>query len=221
MAVSVRKRRYTIVPAGGPVPLCGAVASSPWQAARTLRIDRFPWWTGGARQSAVARMLYDSRSLYVQFRCRDRHISAVETRLNGRVYLDSCVELFLAAGAGYFNVEINCCGTLHVGFGSGRHGRRLIRPDLAAQIGIATSVGGPTKDESPADADWWVAANVPFETLAAFAGRAIRPRRGDVWQGNLYRCGGRTDPQYACWSPVDAPKPDFHRPESFGRLHFG
>ena len=202
------------------MPLCGRVTGTPWQGARVLRIDRFPWWTAGARQTAVARMLYDSRSLYVQFRCRDRHISAVETRLNGQVYLDSCAELFVAEGHEYFNVEMNCCGTLHVGFGAGRDGRRLISPPLAGRIRVATSIGAPTKDELPGDTAWWVAAGVPFETLGALAGRTVRPRRGRPWRGNLYRCGGRTEPQHACWSPVDTPEPDFHRPEFFGRLDF-
>ena len=208
------------MPAGGEVALCGRIKGVAWQGARALRIDRFPWWTGGVRPATVVRMLYDHRALYVQFRCRDRHISAGQTRLNGDVFKDSCVELFLGPGEEYFNVEINCCGTLHLGCGDGRHGRRLIGADQARGIRIATSVPAATKHESPDDASWWVAAAIPFSALSVLAGRAVRPRSGDVWRGNLYRCGGQTDPQYACWNPVAAPGPDYHRPECFGRLRF-
>jgi len=165
-------------------------------------------------------MLYDRRALYAQFRCRDRHISAVRTRLNSDVFEDSCVELFLGPDGEYFNVEINCCGTLHLGFGAGRRGRRLIEPDQAARIRIATSVPTATKDESPDDAAWRVTAAIPFAVLSSLAGRTVRPRSGDVWGGNLYRCGGQTDPQHACWNPITSPQPDYHRPECFGDLRF-
>lgn len=213
-------RRYVVMPAEGRVPLCGAVAGTPWQAARRAAIDRYPWYTGGDKQATWVRVLYDARNLYVQFRCRDRHISAVETRLNGDVYLDSCVELFAGPDAEYFNLEINCCGVMHLGWGAGRHGRRLIGPALARRVGIAASVASDTKAESCADRGWWVAARLPFAVLSQFAGRPVRARPGSLWRANFYRCGGQTDPQYACWNRIDWPQPDFHRPEFFARLRF-
>jgi len=217
-------RTCTVHPASASVPLSGAVAGTPWAGARVLRVDRYPWYEGGEKQSTAVRMLYDRRALYVQFRCRDRHVSAVETRLNGDVYLDSCVELFAmplpAEGAGYFNVEINCCGCLHLGFGPGRAGRRLVPRELARRIRIETSVPTPTKTEDPRDRAWWVAAALPFKTLSDFAGFAVRPASGNVWRANLYRCGGRTDPQYAVWNPIAWPHPDYHRPECFGEISF-
>jgi len=48
----------------------------------------------------------------------------------------------------------------------------------------------------------------------------IRDRSGTVWRANFYRCGGKTDTQYACWNPIGCEKPDFHRPEFFGDLTF-
>ena len=216
-------RRYTIAKAAGAVPLTGDVSGTPWAAARVMRIDRYPWYGRGGKQPTAVRMLYDARALYVQFRCRDRHLSAVETRLNGDVYLDSCVELFAMpdppAGA-YFNLEVNCCGCLHLGWGPGRAGRRLVGPEPARRLRIATSVPTATKDESPADRSWWVAAALAFRALGDFAGVKLRPRPGDVWRANCYRCGGRTDPQYAVWNPIDWPQPDYHRPEFFGELAF-
>jgi len=218
-------RRYRIHPVVGPAPLTGRVAGKPWAAARVLRIDNYPWYESGRRQSTAVRMLYNRRALYVQFRCRDRHAFSRVTELNGMVCEDSCVELFAAPGpdilAGYFNLEINCCGCMHLGYGAGRHGRKLVSADLAREIRIATSVAAATKDESPGDRGWWVAAALPFAVLSEFTGLDVRPRSGDRWRGNGYRCGGRTDAQYACWSPIDRPKPDFHRGEFFGEFRFG
>lgn len=217
-------RRYALHLARGPAPLAGGVSGTPWADARVLRIDRYPWYAGGEKQATTVRLLHSRTTLYVQFRCRDRHFSARATELNGDVYLDSCVELFAMphpeAGGEYFNLEVNCCGCMHLGWGDGRHRRRLVGPGLARRIRIATSVPTARKDESPDDRWWWVAAAIPFDALSDFAGVAIRPEAGDLWRANLYRCGGKTDPQYACWSPIAWPRPDYHRPEFFGKLRF-
>ena len=67
---------------------------------------------------------------------------------------------------------------------------------------------------------WWAAVAISFRTLSELIGRTVAPAAGDAWKGNFYRCGGKTDPQFACWSPIEFPRPDFHRPEFFGELHF-
>lgn len=217
-------KRYTIERAREVPPLSGAVAGTPWAGANAAAIDEFPWYAGGKRQGATARVLYDDDALYLQFQVEDAHSYAETTSLNGPVYEDSCVEFFATPEPErrphYVNVEANCCGTVLVGWGPDREGRELIAPDLAAKLRVETAIEGPTKAESPDDDSWWLAAALPFEALAAFTGVEIAPTRGTVWRGNFYRCGGRTDPQFAAWSPIDAPEPDYHRPGSFGRLHF-
>ena len=38
---------------------------------------------------------------------------------------------------------------------------------------------------------------------------------------NFYKCGDETQkPHYLSWNPVKTSKPDFHRPEYFGKLIF-
>ena len=206
------------------VPLCGRVLGTPWAKAQAIRVDRFPWYSKGRKQSTTVRTLYGADCLFLQFRCRDRHSSAKVIDLNGPVCRDSCVEFFATVrperAPDYVNLEVNCCGTLHVGYGPDRHGRRLIGPAAAGEITVATSVSGPVKEESPADRSWWVAVRLPFTVIESLSGETVRPRAGDRWRGNFYRCGGRTDDQYACWNPVVSPAPDYHRPECFGELHF-
>jgi hypothetical protein len=223
-STTLRKRRYIIQRTYDPVPLCGKVAGTAWGAARTARISEYPWYRRGIKQSTAVRMLYDDENVYLQFRCRDKHISAQVIELNGEVCEDSCVEFFATidppVGPDYFNLEINCCGQKHMGFGRDRFTRKLITPELVARLRIETSVRGPTKEESPSDRSWWVAAAIPFDMLSEFTARPVRPSGGTVWLGNFYRCGGKTDRQFACWNPIVSPKPDFHRPECFGTLIF-
>ncbi len=216
--------RYTIAQAGGDVPLCGDTDTSPWCDAEVATIANFPWHTSGDKQPTEFRLLYDAEAIYAQFICTDVHIFAETTELNGPVCLDSCVEMFASPDANerpdYFNLEINCCGAILVGFGADRHERSAISPELAERIEIVTSVDGLTKDESPDDTAWWIAVKLPFSVIASLSGLVIESSTGSVWRGNFFRCGGRTDDQYACWSNIVTPQPDYHRPEQFGELLF-
>lgn len=216
--------QYTIKRAAGTVSLTGDVAGMAWAAADVLEIDDFPWYKGGAKQGTEVRLMYDDKNIYVQFLCADRHIYSEETRHNGNVYKDSCVEFFATidpeAGPDYFNLEINCCGVMHVGYGPERNGRILMVEELARRMTLVTSVPGPTRQESPSDNGWWVAAKIPFDVIGEFAGKKVAPKSGALWKANFYRCGGKTDGQFGCWNHIAWPKPDFHRPEFFGELKF-
>lgn len=217
-------KRCSITRVDDPVPLCGDIEGTPWTAAAPIEIGEFPWGTTGPEQSTVVRPLYDADALYLQYVVEDRHSRAQTTELNGPVWEDSCVELFAAmepeCRPHYFNFEVNCVGTFHLGYGPDRQDRELISADLAETVRVETSVEGLTTEKSPDDDGWWVAVAIPFETLAAFTGVPVSPKEGAVWRGNFHRLGGQADPQFAAWSPVDASEPDFHRPSSFGRLVF-
>jgi hypothetical protein len=208
-----------------PPPLGGAVDETAWERARPLEITEYPWFVSGAKQNTTVRLLYDARALYLQFHCQDRHILSNITALNGLVCNDSCVEFFAtpdpAARPDYINLEFNCCGVLHLGFGPNRHSRTQVSEAVAETIEVVASEPGPTRDESPTDRAWWVAARLPFEAVENLSHRPVRPQPGSAWLANFYRGGGQTDPQYAAWNPILTPTPDFQRPEYFGLLRFG
>ena len=225
---------YVIEPAGSAVPLCGDPSEGLWTKATTLRIGEHPW-VGSDREvsvksgipiEATARLLYDEQALYLQYRVVDGHQQATTTELNGQVWTDSCVELFASPvpedRQRYFNFEANCVGQFRLGFGSDRKSRRTISPELAEAIRIETSVDGSRKEPDPEnDEQWWLAAALPFEVLREFTGVDLDHSTGTAWRGNLQCCREDSMPSYAVWSPIDAPAPDFHRPDQFGRLVFG
>jgi hypothetical protein len=107
-----------------------------------------------------------------------------------------------------------------MGFGPQREHRKPISPELAGRIRIRSSLPGPTKAESPDDRQWWIAVSLPFSVIGDLSGKDVRPSGGIGWRANFYRCGGKSDPQHACWSPIDWPGPDFHRPEFFSPIVF-
>jgi len=193
----------------------------PWKRIPSALIDCYPWYQSGAKQSTSVQLALSRRSLHVRFECEDSHISAQVTEPNGPVCRDSCVEFFFAPNPektlAYFNLEMNCCGTVHLGYGEGRHHRICAPREVLDAIRVTHSVPGPSKAESPDDDGWELEAVIPLHALIQMA-RFPAPAPGASWRGNLYRCGGLTDPQYACWAPIDRPQPDFHRPEFFGLL---
>ena len=161
-------REYTIERADGPVPLTGQVNGTIWADARVLEIDTYPWYESGERQSTAARLLYDDHALYMQFHCRDRHISAAVTELNGPVCTDSCVELFAAIDPGVPDgMCVDVDGRLYSTAGDGVH---VFTPDGVLLGKIHTpktaancTFGGPgrrTMFITASDSVWSVGLNV-------------------------------------------------------------
>lgn len=217
-------KQCSIARANDPVPLSDGIEGTPWAAASAIGINEFPWNTTDSEQSTVVRPLYDEETLYLQYLVEDKHSYAQTTDLNGSVWKDSCVEMFAIIEPQhrpyYMNLEINCVGTLRLGFGPDRHDRELITVDQAEAIRVETSIEGPTKEESPDDKGWWVAVALPFETLSVFTGISISPSEGTIWRGNFHRLGGKTNSQFAVWNSIDTTEPDFHQPSEFGCFVF-
>ncbi len=199
-----------------------ALDPAAWARAGIARIAHYPWYRAGDRQDTEVRLLHDPEALHVLFVATDRHISAQPRELNGPVCVDSCVEFFANPwpddGLSYFNLEINCCGAVHFGFGPHMMQRWLATPAQAARLTVRTTFSGPAKDECPSDREWRVYARLPLDLLQEFCARRLA--FSGRWSGNFYRCGGKTDPQYACWNPIAWERPNFHRPEQFGDLMF-
>jgi len=216
-------KEYLVRKVEGPLMLDGDVSKPEWTLAEAREIGEFLWYRRGKKQRTTFKALYSDAALYLLFECEDIHIYSECTELNGPVYQDSCVEFFATPhpdrGPHYFNLEMNCCGFFLVGYGPDRNHRTRIDATLASRVSIFHSVPGPTKEESEDDDGWVIEAEVPFEMLAEFA-RADAPNSGTQWRFNAYRCGGKTDDQYAAVFPIDVPNPDFHRPDFFGPMRF-
>jgi hypothetical protein len=215
--------KYSIARVDAPVELTGQVQGTAWERAQAGQIDLFLWYKAGLKQATTFRLLYDRDHLYAQFHCDDCHSSARTAELNGPVWLDSCVEVFagpFADAPDYFNLEVNCIGAKLMEFGPGRKDRTRISSELAGRIRVAASLTGSHKQPQADDNGWWVAWALPFSVIAEMAGRPVTPEPGAGWHANFYRCGGQVDEQFACWSPIDRPGPDYHRPEFFGTIVF-
>lgn len=183
-------------------------AEAPWSRIEKARIASVPWPEYAVTYPAYGQLALRGRELMVRMEAREPMSRAICREDNGPVHRDSCLELFLQpAGSGteYYNFELNPNGCMKAAVGSDRSDRRFVpAADGYCQFfhirfwrdaeswGVSFSIA----------LDWLCPDGVPEEM-----------------RGNFYKCGDETRMRhYACWNRVESPRPDFHRPESFGRI---
>ncbi len=166
------------------------------------------------------RMMYSDTEILLQYRVKEKYIRAVATHDHGEVWKDSCVEFFVApANDGiYYNFEFNCCGVCLLAAGTSRHGREKAPLEVVTQTRRLPSLGRNIFQERTINTDWNIVLAIPYSCF--FKHPEYSPTGKNV-RANFYKCGDDlTEPHYLSWNPIGTEKPDFHRPEYFGLLHF-
>ena len=154
-------------------------------------------------------------ALVVDFRVSGLDLRARNTEDNGRQWEDSCVEVFIQdpEKADYYNFEINALGKVLACYGPVREGRtRRPQEQMKKILRFGHLEGGPLDKDGIQT--WRVGVVIPFELIGLHPDNLPHSIRA-----NFYKCGDKTaHPHYVSWSPIDTPKPDFHRPDFFGEL---
>ena len=93
---------------------------------------------------------------------------AKETKINGDVYKDSCVEFFISPDQNntYYNFEFNCIGIPHVGHGKTGTKKNLINSEILKLITIKSSLGNQPFDEKTGGFQWEMMIIIPKECFA-------------------------------------------------------
>lgn len=146
-----------------------------------------------------------------------KDIRAVETEFNGRVWEDSCLEFFFNPcpenGLEYINLELNSLGSMLCGIHTaGFDG--FIKDRNAADFDLRVV-------RQPLSADllrWSVSFFISFDFIKSYFPK-FQPRPGMTITGNFYKCGDFCPTKhYISAFPVMCELPNFHRPESFGKI---
>ena len=185
-----------------------------------VSLDEVPWRAFPYKPMVRVSIGHTGGAICLQYSVREQSVLAEKTETNSQVSEDSCVELFLAPGGDgrYYNFEWSCIGTCLVGVGTERHGRELLPPALIERVRRSSSLGNRPFAERRKETSWSLVAVLP---VAVFFRHDLSELAGAALTGNLYKCGDRLSvPHYVTWSPIDAPGPDYHRPEQFGELLF-
>lgn len=159
---------------------------------------------------------WSDEGLAVLFKVREDHVRGTAMEINGPVWEDSCVETFIKdpVGEGYYNIEVNCIGTLLAAHRLSRTDFEHFDAGRLARIRCFSSLPHQITDLTDAeDKEWSIGEIIPFDVL----GLEAAPRSLEV---NFYKCGDMCRrPHYLSWSPIDLPEPNFHCPEFFGKIN--
>ncbi len=198
----------------------------PWRGVPELVLDRHMGTKPAHFPRTSAKLGWDAEALYVIFRVEDHFVRAVARKHQDSVCTDSCVEFFFCPGMdisrGYFNLELNCGGTALFHFQVvPRQNQIPLAAEHMARLSINRSLPQIVEPEIQEPVTWFVECRVPFGVLGPYR-EIARPKPGDTWRGNLYKCADNTShPHWLTWSPIERPRPDFHVPDQFGMLTFG
>lgn len=220
---------YTLARLDAPPALDGCWNGGGWHGVPPLSIARFHPRSSIHRPIAEAKAAWSDEGLHVIFRVQDRYVRCVHTGFQAPVYKDSCAEFFMRPGGTgpYLNFEMNAGGTLlatciadwtRTPDGFAKFERLDARWDAA--ISRFHSLPERVEPEIATPVQWALQYTLPWPLFESCTG-AGRPKSGDAWTGNFYKCGDETShPHWAAWAPVGEVL-NFHQPERFGRLVFG
>lgn len=182
-------------------------------------IDQANWPTLFAYAPTTSfQIARDNRNLYIHYKAQDNHLRAIYSEDLSPVWTDSCVEFFvqIPGSANYYNFEFNCIGTCYAAKRISRHEYSLLTATELAQIQRYPSLGRDSFPEKKGIVNWELLVSIPL-SLMGIEGNNLP----ESIRANFYKCAdGSEQPHYLSWSPIETPKPDFHRPDFFGELYF-
>lgn len=183
-------------------------------------IDNCPWPAYETTAKAGFSIAHNNDSILIRYEVEEEELKAVSRDFNQNVHKDNCVEFFISFGnngTAYYNIELNCLGSLKIGYGERRGNRLKITDEYLSLVRLNTSINY-TKDNGINKVKWQLFLNIP---AVVFSQNDISSFSGLNCKANFYKCGDDLpDPHFLCWNMIDAESPDFHRPEYFGELNF-
>lgn len=161
----------------------------------------------------VFNVTYSNEGFHVHFDAYEKNPKRVMTEHFQSVHLDSCLEWFINFDPEhtdkYINFEVNANGVMNFALRADRYEKGTFTDEDAECLGIKTQI---LEDR------WTVDYTVPFTFIKKHL-PDFEFKKGAVLPSNVYKCGDETEfEHYGCWKMVDREKPDFHRPEYFGKM---
>jgi len=215
---------YKVTRLSTPASVDAVWEKAPWNDVPSLEIKNYMGDKPDHIPNVLAKLAYDDNAIYVIFRVQDQYVRAIRTKHQEGVYKDSCVEFFFSPEGkvdnGYFNLEMNCGGTMLFHHQTQVRKGVNISPEDIDRIEVAHSLPKKVDPEIQEPTTWTVEYRIPFDILEKYHD-LTPPTPGSTWRANLYKCADETShPHWLTWSPIDLPRPNFHVPEAFGTLVF-
>ncbi len=209
-----------------PIVIDGVLNERTW---RRVPAIEFVLWNGGKPKKATkAWLAWDDENLYLAFDVDDDDIQCTFVKRDENLWEEEVVELFVDAdgdGTDYLEFEWNALGAcVDLILPKPPSVRRSTLEgekawDAKGMRWKARAIGtiGYALDR---DAGWQLEVAIPLKLFIDAPN--VPPKDGDVWRINLYRIERPKGekPEFSCWSPVLGRRPNYHKPERFGKLIF-
>jgi hypothetical protein len=179
-----------------------------------LPINITPWPDFNYLPNVAFAIAHDGDKIFLKYYVEENTVIAVHRKTNGPVYKDSCVEFFIAFDdeKDYYNIEFNCAGSCHVGYGSNRENRRLVPPHLIRKIKYQASFKSIEILQAHI-IKWELIVIIP---ISIFYYRKLATLKNQLCRVNFYKCGDELpQPHYVCWNNIFSAAPNFHLSEFF------
>jgi hypothetical protein len=216
---------YNVVRLKQAMSIDGKWDKPQWQKVQEIDINNYMGSIPKFRPDVKAKMMYDDENIYVIFQVKDQFVRCLTKEFNGPVWQDSACEFFFSPDSvfpdKYFNLEMNCGGTplMHYNLVPRKESKRLDIEDIK-QIEVAHTLPQIIDPEMNNPVTWTLEYRIPFGMLEKYSG-VTHPKKGVEWKANFYKIAeNSSNPHYITWSFIDNPKPDFHKPQFFGKLKF-
>ena len=173
----------------------------------------YPWDETGYKPDINFNLSVCEDAFHLHITAYESNPKRIETQHLHYVHRDSCVEWFALfapeQNANYFNFELNANGVLYAAFGKDRFERTLLDLNDVDAMNICSNI----EEDS-----WSIDFKVPFSLIQKYI-PAFAYKEGTTILSNFYKCGDQTEyPHFGIWNPIQLEKPDFHRPEFFGKI---
>ena len=156
----------------------------------------------------TAQMVHSDVGITVRLETNEWPLTITTMELNGKICIDSCMEFFFIPNmddAEYINLEMNPAAVSLTAKAPGRYERP--RLDIHGE-------NVKIKSMIKAEEGWTVMAFISYDFLLKHYSHVDKTMRA-----NFYKCGDKTPVlHYSTWNPVETEKPDYHRPEFFGKI---
>ena len=234
----IRPQGYVCGFSAVPLVIDGKLDDASWQSAPwtqdfvDIEADRKP----KPRQRTRAKMLWDSRYLYIAAELSEQHIQGSIVKHDAVIFQDNDFEVFIDPDGdnhAYYEFEMNALNTTWDLF--------LPRPYKDAGtadnswefegLKSAVHLQGTLNNPSDIDTGWTLEIAIPWASFGKHANKACPPNDGDRWRIDFSRVEWQfdiVDGQYRkvpntkednwVWSPQGII--DMHRPERWGFVQF-
>lgn len=194
--------------------IIAAIKNTCIENADVFTLEHRLWGTEAYKNLVYAQLAYDNHGFAVKFTVEEKNPLREKKQHLEYVHEDSCVEFFVnflpEHSEKYINFEVNAAGVMNAGFQSGRHDSVPLKEEEISGLHIKAEV---------LENQWTVMYHISFDFIKKYYPE-FEMKNCSYIKGNLYKCGDKTEMEhYVSYFKVGTEKPDYHRPEFFGKIY--